>query len=79
MFSQKLEFALKTLEKTIEKRLQDEYVNINQSSGDLLAQISELQKQVRLQRNEIDMLKTIVQEAISNLDFIISEVEKLVK
>ncbi|AHX11644.1 hypothetical protein NHE_0711 [Neorickettsia helminthoeca str. Oregon] len=74
---QKLDFALKKLEKVIQRRLQLEEIKRHQECEKLAIEIAELKRQAKLHMNEIKMLKTIIKEAVANIDEVIEIIEKI--
>ena len=77
MHAQKLDFALKRLEKTLQIRLEKEKQKSEQRVNELVLKIAQVQKKADQRQNEIRMLKSIIKETVSTLDELMDQIQKL--
>ncbi|WP_231861853.1 hypothetical protein [Neorickettsia sp. 179522] len=74
---QKLDFVLKHLETTLQRRIQLEKIKKQQECEKLSTEIAELKRQISMQLNEIKTLKSIIRETAAGISEVIEIIEKI--
>ncbi|WP_237111314.1 hypothetical protein [Neorickettsia findlayensis] len=74
---QKLDFVLKHLETTLQRRIQLEKIKKQQECEKLSTEIAELKRQISMQLNEIKTLRSIIRETAAGISEVIEIIEKI--